>query len=334
MVWTLVEPGVAIVASSLVTIRPLLRQMRLKGFESSERSHSRGFWGRGGRSTGGRSDNNNKNNNHKIAGGGASSGFSFGLNSSKGQWAQVPGDHSGDLKLKDLEAGHYPAGGSKSLGGRGGGKLGSKGGVSSSGETTLTSRGSTQTQTKIWTGPGAATSTTLQEEDHSHHHYHHHEYHEQPQDREREADMGNNLGVGIAVTTDPSISPVSSSRSTSHPPFGGHGGLVVSTPFSDSSSESDSVLIIEGATAPSTAPQRSRSDTGSYGGKNTTTTRWRKDERPQSVEASDRIQGLRYPGSAVLAAWRAPNTTTTGEGGGGGDEGSRRFSIQGLPIQR
>ncbi|KAF3770744.1 hypothetical protein M406DRAFT_239910, partial [Cryphonectria parasitica EP155] len=41
MVWTLVEPGVAIVASSLVTIRPLLRQMRLRGFESSERSRSR-----------------------------------------------------------------------------------------------------------------------------------------------------------------------------------------------------------------------------------------------------------------------------------------------------
>ena len=35
MVWTLVEPGVAIVAASLVTIRPLLRKMRLKGFEST-----------------------------------------------------------------------------------------------------------------------------------------------------------------------------------------------------------------------------------------------------------------------------------------------------------
>ncbi|KAK6951678.1 hypothetical protein Daesc_006201 [Daldinia eschscholtzii] len=39
MVWTLVEPGVAIVASSLVTIRPLLRQWKIKGFGSS--GHSR-----------------------------------------------------------------------------------------------------------------------------------------------------------------------------------------------------------------------------------------------------------------------------------------------------
>lgn len=54
MVWTLVEPGVAIVASSLVTIRPLLRQLRLKGFESTgHSSRSRGFWGRYGRAGGG-----------------------------------------------------------------------------------------------------------------------------------------------------------------------------------------------------------------------------------------------------------------------------------------
>ncbi|KAI1464495.1 uncharacterized protein F4812DRAFT_156791 [Daldinia caldariorum] len=38
MVWTLIEPGVAIVASSLVTIRPLLRQWRIKGFGSSGQS--------------------------------------------------------------------------------------------------------------------------------------------------------------------------------------------------------------------------------------------------------------------------------------------------------
>lgn len=49
MVWTLVEPGVAIIAASLVTIRPLLRQLRFKGFESNENSGSRGFWGRYGR---------------------------------------------------------------------------------------------------------------------------------------------------------------------------------------------------------------------------------------------------------------------------------------------
>lgn len=38
MVWTLIEPGVAIVASSLVTIRPLLHAMRVKGFLSPENS--------------------------------------------------------------------------------------------------------------------------------------------------------------------------------------------------------------------------------------------------------------------------------------------------------
>lgn len=35
MVWTLVEPGVAIVAASLVTVRPLLRLLRLRGFHST-----------------------------------------------------------------------------------------------------------------------------------------------------------------------------------------------------------------------------------------------------------------------------------------------------------
>lgn len=35
MVWTLVEPGIAIVAASLVTIRPLLRLLKLRGFGST-----------------------------------------------------------------------------------------------------------------------------------------------------------------------------------------------------------------------------------------------------------------------------------------------------------
>ncbi|KAK2000362.1 integral membrane family protein [Colletotrichum falcatum] len=38
MVWTLVEPGVAIVASSLVTVRPLLRAWRLSGFTSASQT--------------------------------------------------------------------------------------------------------------------------------------------------------------------------------------------------------------------------------------------------------------------------------------------------------
>jgi hypothetical protein len=35
MVWTLVEPGVAITAACLVTIRPLLRTLKMRGFEST-----------------------------------------------------------------------------------------------------------------------------------------------------------------------------------------------------------------------------------------------------------------------------------------------------------
>ncbi|TGJ86024.1 hypothetical protein E0Z10_g2753 [Xylaria hypoxylon] len=38
MIWTLVEPGIAISAASLATIRPLLRRWRVRGFTSSERS--------------------------------------------------------------------------------------------------------------------------------------------------------------------------------------------------------------------------------------------------------------------------------------------------------
>ncbi|KAI0396141.1 hypothetical protein F5Y17DRAFT_465320 [Xylariaceae sp. FL0594] len=42
MTWTLVEPGIAISAASLATIRPLLRRMRITGFTSSERSRTTG----------------------------------------------------------------------------------------------------------------------------------------------------------------------------------------------------------------------------------------------------------------------------------------------------
>lgn len=38
MVWTMIEPGVAIVASSLVTIRPLLRAWKIRGFQATENS--------------------------------------------------------------------------------------------------------------------------------------------------------------------------------------------------------------------------------------------------------------------------------------------------------
>ncbi|KAJ3518194.1 hypothetical protein NM208_g14604 [Fusarium decemcellulare] len=42
MVWTLIEPGVAIIASSLATIRPLLRAMKIRGFESTENTYGTG----------------------------------------------------------------------------------------------------------------------------------------------------------------------------------------------------------------------------------------------------------------------------------------------------
>lgn len=93
MVWTLVEPGVAIVASSLVTIRPLLRQLRLKGFESTERSsRSRGFWGRYGRGGGGASKLEENKPRSKRRSRAASSGMdAFARN---------------EIRLGDLEAGH------------------------------------------------------------------------------------------------------------------------------------------------------------------------------------------------------------------------------------
>ncbi|KAI0205402.1 hypothetical protein F4808DRAFT_283246 [Astrocystis sublimbata] len=39
MIWTLIEPGIAISAASLATIRPLLRRWKIRGFTHSERSH-------------------------------------------------------------------------------------------------------------------------------------------------------------------------------------------------------------------------------------------------------------------------------------------------------
>lgn len=42
MVWTLIEPGIAIVAASMATIRPLLRRMRVRGFESTDDPSSYG----------------------------------------------------------------------------------------------------------------------------------------------------------------------------------------------------------------------------------------------------------------------------------------------------
>lgn len=38
MIWTIIEAGLAIVASSLATIRPLLRAMRVRGFEATDQN--------------------------------------------------------------------------------------------------------------------------------------------------------------------------------------------------------------------------------------------------------------------------------------------------------
>lgn len=135
MVWTLIEPGVAIVASSLVTIRPLLRQLRLKGFESSENSRSgNGFWARYGRSGGDRYGNRKLSaaKRSRAASGGGLDAFEM-----KG------GDA---VKLHDLEAGYASTttttndGGKKALPGSKGGR----GYYCSSRETTLTSANSSR----------------------------------------------------------------------------------------------------------------------------------------------------------------------------------------------
>lgn len=129
MVWTLVEPGVAIVASSLVTIRPLLRKMRLKGFESTERSRVLQRTGQSGSL-------------------GATGGSRGGVNTRSGtRRGGMPGYGPGSsIKLADLEPG---------LGG------GKSGGYWSQG-TTLTSRTSTHGGRNGW---GFGVAVTVREDD-------------------------------------------------------------------------------------------------------------------------------------------------------------------------
>ncbi|KAK2589731.1 hypothetical protein QQS21_012588 [Conoideocrella luteorostrata] len=47
LIWSLVEPGVAIIASSLATIRPLLRSLKIRGFLSTDKTPSTGVSGPG-----------------------------------------------------------------------------------------------------------------------------------------------------------------------------------------------------------------------------------------------------------------------------------------------
>jgi hypothetical protein len=79
MVWTLIEPGVAIVASSLVTIRPLLHAMRIKGFASTENSNTLHYY---------------RNESRAGAGSGARRAYARG---------SMPGFGRGDIRLADLE---------------------------------------------------------------------------------------------------------------------------------------------------------------------------------------------------------------------------------------
>lgn len=143
MVWTLVEPGVAIVASSLVTIRPLLRRMRLKGFESSQssRSRSRGFWARYGRSGGG--GGNRLEGDKPVS--------SKRSRTASGMDVFEPDD----IGLKDLEAARYGV-----AAGGGIAKTRKKGRGSSSRETTLTSQSSTR-EKGLGKSPGPAFGNRL-----------------------------------------------------------------------------------------------------------------------------------------------------------------------------
>lgn len=128
MVWTLVEPGVAIVASSLVTIRPLLRQMRLKGFESTGASPSAPYTGpsRSG-GTGGLGSRSTKSAGRKRAG-----------------YGGMPGGGPDDVALQDVE---------KAYGG-GRGKKGRRLEEEEEEEGTLTSKASSSTTTTITAGGG------------------------------------------------------------------------------------------------------------------------------------------------------------------------------------
>ncbi|KUI61201.1 hypothetical protein VP1G_08378 [Cytospora mali] len=131
MVWTLVEPGVAIVASSLVTIRPLLRRIRLKGFESTEQSHSMPNSGRSRSGTGGQGSRTNKSASRQR------------------RYSEMPGHGPNDVGLEDLEKAY---GGSKGY---------------SSRETTVTSssRSSTARGKTTWGGAGITLRECDEEED-------------------------------------------------------------------------------------------------------------------------------------------------------------------------
>lgn len=94
MVWTLVEPGVAITAASLITIRPLLRALNINGFSSgSTRNTSRHMGSTGlSQTLQNRSQNMNTSQNQY-------SGGDFALKS----WNNISGGAMGDRDQKGIE---------------------------------------------------------------------------------------------------------------------------------------------------------------------------------------------------------------------------------------
>ncbi|KAJ9134651.1 Integral membrane family protein [Pleurostoma richardsiae] len=130
MVWTLIEPGIAISAASLVVLRPLLRAWRLRGFESTENT--------GGRNT--------------QRSGAAAAAAARGVRISGG----MPGFGPGDLTLIDMETGRGDGMGAR----RGGGGTGGIGGINNgfpSQATTLTDRTLTASKASRASGSGDST---------------------------------------------------------------------------------------------------------------------------------------------------------------------------------
>ena len=109
MVWTLIEPGVAIVATSLATIRPLLRAMGIRGFQATE--HSNQALGVSG-------THNNNNNNH--------TGVRTNQSAKRGGYGSATGT-STDIELGDAQSGDSGHGGDGG-GGNGGANGGGCGG--------------------------------------------------------------------------------------------------------------------------------------------------------------------------------------------------------------
>lgn len=272
MVWTLVEPGVAIVASSLVTIRPLLRRLRLRGFESSEHSRGKGRWARHGGAVGGKGGvvhgvegplSQQQNNKHQGVIGSHNSRVTI---SNRG----MAGMDADDVGLSDLESGRNSVasrGTGKSKGKTGGrkGKTGG-GGIVWSRDTTLTSRtsaaGDGRDPHASW---GRVWSDAVQED-------------KEISEDEEQAHQNRGDQVGIAVSP---VSPWLASRE-------GEGLFKAAGPLRNNPVRGH---IQGGRTVWSTGPATYAPDDGAISGVET------RNETPHSPEESEGIQGLRHPAS-------------------------------------